>query len=109
MFAPWLLEIFGMYYSQASLLLGLLAVSILPVSVNLIYLSIWRVRKQILRLNIFTITLTGGVMFLSYILIEPLGLNGIGWSWLIWQTIFALAVIPNVIKECWPASKGNIA
>ncbi len=48
-------------------------------------------------------------MFLSYILIEPLGLNGIGWSWLIWQTIFALAVIPNVIKECWPASKGNIA
>ena len=41
LFAPWLLGIFGVFYSQASLLLQLLALSILPVSVNLIYLSVY--------------------------------------------------------------------
>ncbi len=105
LFAPGLLGIFGEYYSQASLLLRLLAISIVPVSVNLIYLSIWRVRKQILRLNIFTLTLTGGAMFLSYMLIDVFGLDGIGWGWLIGQTIFAVAITPAIFRECWPATK----
>lgn len=107
--AYWLLGFFGSAYLSAAPLLRLMTISVLPISINGLYITRWRIRKQMLKLNIFTTFLILSSISLSYLLIPWLGLNGIGWGWLAGQTIFALAVIPNMIRECWPATKGSVA
>jgi len=108
-FSPWLLGFFGVSYVPAAPLLQLMAISVLPISVNGLFITRWRIRKQMLTLNIFTAFLIFVSILLPYLLIPQFGLNGIGWGWLTGQTVFALAVIPKIIRERWPAAKGIVA
>ncbi len=97
--APWLLGFFGKSYALAAPLLRLLALSLLPMSVNGLYATFWRVRKQMLRLNLFAAALTASLIALSILLIPRLGLAGIGWSWLIGQGSFALVTLTLIARE----------
>jgi O-antigen/teichoic acid export membrane protein len=88
--APWLLNFFGSFYIRATLLLRLLIISILPMSINGLYATFLRVKKKMALINLYSIFLIGGSALLSYELIPSLGLNGIGWGWLIGQAFFSI-------------------
>lgn len=102
-FAPWLLGFFGSFYAHSALLLRLLTFSILPLSINGLFITLWRVRKQMLYLNLFTVFLTFGSIALSYLFVAPLGLDGVGWGWLAGQTSFALVTLILILRERWLA------
>jgi O-antigen/teichoic acid export membrane protein len=97
--APWLLSLFGKPYMQAATLLRLLAASTLPVSINGIYLTLLRVRKQMIRLNLLVTSLVVLSIFLAYAAVGPLGLNGIGWGWLAGQLLFASVSLIFLVRE----------
>jgi O-antigen/teichoic acid export membrane protein len=93
------LGFFGPQYLSAAPLLQLLTLSVLPVSVNGLYLTRWRVLKKMLPLNLFAAALTGLSIGLAAALIAPLGLAGIGWGWLLGQSAFALVVLGLLARE----------
>jgi O-antigen/teichoic acid export membrane protein len=97
--APWLLGFFGPAYTRGINLLRLLAISSLPISVNSLYMTVHRVRKQLVRLNMLVIALTLVAIALAYIFVSPLGLDGLGWGWLIGQIGFLLGILPFIWKE----------
>ncbi len=97
---PLLLNLFEAEYArQASTLLRLLALSALPVSMNSVTLTIYRIRKQVLRFNVLAGTVVGISLLLSHLLLDSFGLNGIGWGWLGGQSLFLLASLPVLIRE----------
>jgi O-antigen/teichoic acid export membrane protein len=97
--APTFLRFFGETYAQADLLLRLLTLSLIPVSINGLYLTIDRVRKRVIRLNILTVLLTVTSITLSILLIAPLGLAGIGWGWLVGQSLFSLFALSDIFLQ----------
>jgi O-antigen/teichoic acid export membrane protein len=91
--APWVLGFFGTIYARAVTLLRLMMLSILPVSVNGIYLTLLRTNKRMRRLNISVTVLVLGSIAASFVLTGILGLNAIGWGWLAGQTMFSFLEI----------------
>lgn len=91
-----LLLLFGGSYSEsATTLLRILAISALPLAINVIYLAIKRVQmrlKLIIGLTAFVAIVTLG---LSYLLLPQMGINGVGVAWLISQGVVALGIIAN--------------
>lgn len=85
-----LLSIFGRVYSKnAFRILQILAISALPFAINYIYISIKRVRKEVLPVISIYGFITGFTLLASYILIPKFSLLGIGIAWLIAQGIAA--------------------
>jgi O-antigen/teichoic acid export membrane protein len=88
-----LLLLFGGLYSEsATSLLRLLSVASLPLAVNVIYLNIKRVQKDlkpIVGLTAFMALLT---LILNYFLLPGMGINGAGIAWLVGQGVTALWV-----------------
>jgi O-antigen/teichoic acid export membrane protein len=99
LFSPWLLLFFGPMYSQATQLLRLLTISCFPLAVNGLYLSLLRTQKKIAVANLLILCLTVAAVSLSYLLVNLYGLDGIGWGWLVGQTMFAIAILPTLYKE----------
>lgn len=87
------------YASQASTLLRLLALSALPVSMNSVILTIYRIRKEVIRFNLLAAVVVGISLAFAWLLLGPFGLNGIGWGWLGGQSSFLLASLPLLLKE----------
>ncbi len=87
------------YARQASALLRLLALSALPVSINSVTLTVYRIRKQVVLFNVLAATVVGISLTFSYLLLGALGLNGIGWGWLGGQSLFLLASSPLLLRE----------
>lgn len=89
-----LLLIFGALYAEnGTTLLRILALSIFPLSINYIFLSIKRVQKDIkgiIRLSTAIACLTLG---LSYFLMSKMGILGIGIGWTVGQAIVAVMVL----------------
>ena len=95
-----LLLMFGSAYSESgSLLLRIMAVSTLPLTVNLIYLGIKRVQKKlslIIGMPALVAVLSVG---LGYLLLPRWGIAAAGIAWLISQTVVALAIAAKWLRE----------
>lgn len=86
-----LLLLFGKEYSTAgSKLLWLLVLASFPVSINFLWLSIVRVREKLWEVISVSSFVALGTLLLSYLLIPPLGLRGVGIAWLATQAGVAL-------------------
>ncbi len=90
----WLLLAFGQSYSTNALpLLQILAISSLPLVVNLIYTSVLRVTGRIRELIIIRGIVAIIVLLTSYLIMPTSGIIGIGYAWLGAQVVLAIYVI----------------
>lgn len=100
--APYILRLFGnQYVGQGTLLLRLLAVASIPGSITLIYVSIFRVRRQNYTLLCVLGTQAVLTLGLSLVLLPSHGISGVGVAVLSAQTAVAGALtlaqrIPNL-------------
>lgn len=100
--APYLLRLFGESYAlEGGTLLRLLSLSALPNMVITLYTSIVRVQERIpalfASLSVPYILILG----LSYILMEPMGITGIGIAWLVGQSLVAAFLLLTQLRSIW--------
>jgi O-antigen/teichoic acid export membrane protein len=106
LFASYLLLPFGANYSQeAANLLRILAVSALPLTVNITYLGTKQVEMKVrtmIIISCFTTILTIG---LGFILIPRMGINGGGVAWVTGQGLMAIIIeledVRKILKIQW--------
>ncbi len=95
-----LLLFFGNPYSEnGTTLLRILALSTLPLAINIIYLGIKRVQKKlklIVGLTAFIAVVTLGLV---YLLLPLMGINGAGIAWLASQGIVALIIVASLFRR----------
>ncbi len=89
-----LLLFFGETYSHdATILLWILAISAFPLSINYLYLSFCRVRKNIKGLITISAIASCLALGLSYPLMIRVGILGVGIGWAAAQMVVALVII----------------
>jgi O-antigen/teichoic acid export membrane protein len=92
-FAPLILRLMGpSYLAEGTLLLQLLAVAAIPNLYTMLYIGLARVQNRIAGI----IAVYGAnalfVLGLSTLLLPSLGISGVGFAWVISQTVIALAL-----------------
>jgi LysM repeat protein len=91
--APALLRLFGRAYAEEGAgLLRLLALGALPNLVNMLYLSVARVRQRIGTIVVVQAALCALALGLSYPLLHWYGIMGVGMAWLSSQTLVAAGI-----------------
>lgn len=91
--APALLRLFGRdYAAEGAGLLRLLALGTLPNLVNMLYLSVARVRNRVVAIVALQAALCALTLGLSYPLLHIYGVTGVGIAWLSSQTLVALGI-----------------
>jgi O-antigen/teichoic acid export membrane protein len=97
--APLLLRLSGpSYAAEGAALLRLLSLSIIPSLVVSWYLSIARIRHQLLEIIFTEGTLAVLIIGLSYFLLQAYGVTGVGIAALTSTSLVALALVPRI----WP-------
>jgi O-antigen/teichoic acid export membrane protein len=92
--APYLLRLFGpAYESHATDALRLVALSAIPNVVTTLYVYACRARRKMLRVVIVLAAECSIVFVLSYVLLDPWGIAGVGAAWVIGQTVVAVAIL----------------
>ena len=103
--APFLLRFYGAEYAlQTTTLLRLFALSAIPGTVITVYTGLLRVQKKMGQL--ITILSGQGIIILGFSLLwmQQYGLNGIGYGWLITQSVIAIAILffsPSLFLAPW--------
>jgi O-antigen/teichoic acid export membrane protein len=99
-FADKILWLFGNTYPEnASTLLRIVALSSLPLAINIIYLFVKRVQKDTkIIVGLPTVIMILGIG-LAYLMMKEMSIDGVGYAWLLSQTVVALAVIFSWIKR----------
>lgn len=88
--APYLLHLSGSNYAQeGTAVLRLLALSTLPSTVTMLYLSVARVHNQITDIIVVQAAFSIVVLILSYLLLPYLGIVGVGIAMLTSETLIA--------------------
>jgi O-antigen/teichoic acid export membrane protein len=99
-FADRVLLLFGADYAEnATTLVRILAISGLPLAINIVYLAIKRVEKKlkvIVSLTAFIAVVTLG---LTYLLLPHMSINGAGIAWLISQAVVASVIMASWLKR----------
>jgi O-antigen/teichoic acid export membrane protein len=102
---PYLLQLFGKNYAaEAAVLLRLLSLAILPQVITGLYFGIARIHRSVggvvkVHASLFVMNL-----ILSYLLLERLGITGVGISWLISQLTIAVVLFFTQLRPIlWPA------
>ena len=94
------LLLFGRQYSEnATTLLWVLSISAIPLTINYIFLTLHRVRKEIPMLIVVSTGATGLSLGLIYILMRELGLIGVGIGWTLGQSIVAAIVVVPLLRQ----------
>jgi O-antigen/teichoic acid export membrane protein len=89
-----LLLLFGSSYSESNTtLLRILALSVIPVGINYIGLSVMRVKKNTRGVILVSASIAGLALGSGYILMTGAGLIGIGVAWIATQTLVAVVVV----------------
>jgi O-antigen/teichoic acid export membrane protein len=97
--APWILAIFGHgYAANGTDLLRLLALSVIPYSINLIYFSLARIRARVSGIVVVQAILAVLTLGLSYPLLDALGVTGIGVAWLVSQGSVAIVLLATELR-----------
>ncbi|MBW7882652.1 MAG: phosphotransferase [Caldilineaceae bacterium] len=100
--APLILAFFGPdYVAEGTGVLRLLTLSALPNIVTSLYLSIARARRQTGRIVVVLSVLSAIVLGLTYVLLRADGITGIGWAWLISQTVVAVGLLLTEFRSIW--------
>ena len=100
--APLILQLFGSNYAaDSTTLLRLLSLSALPHMVIALYLSMARVQHRMLAIVIVQTALCALVIGLSVWLLDRYGLDGLGWAWLISQTLVAMVLLLTQLRVAW--------
>lgn len=101
---PYLLHLFGKNYAaESGWLLRLLSLSILPQIVTGLYFGIARIHRAVggvvkVHASLFVLNLT-----ISYLLLEKLGITGVGIAWLISQVLVACVLFFTQLRPIlWP-------
>jgi O-antigen/teichoic acid export membrane protein len=97
--APWVLRLSGPAYAAEGVpVLRWLSLSIIPGVVVSVYLSMARVRQELRQIVLVEGAVAGLSLGLSYGLLRPLGVTGVGIAFMISTTLVALALLPSL----WP-------
>ena len=100
------LLLFGQAYSQnGALLLRIIAVSIIPYSVNYLYITIARVKMDISGVIKVSAAIPCLTLGLCYFLMLNMGLPGIGLGWLAGQSIVATPVAAHLLWRYYSLPK----
>jgi O-antigen/teichoic acid export membrane protein len=92
--APYLLRLFGpAYASHGTDTLRLVALSAIPNIVTTLYVYACRAGRKMVRLAIVLTAECSMVVILSYLLLDPWGIAGVGAAWVIAQSIVAVAIL----------------
>jgi O-antigen/teichoic acid export membrane protein len=104
--APEFLLLFGKSYSDnGTVLLRMVALSIIPWGINYLYISIARVRKGVSGVIIVSGVSTGLSVGLSYFLMLKMGLTGVGIGYMAGQSIVAIVVAIYLWRSYHPQSE----
>lgn len=107
-----ILWLFGSEYSKnTTVMIWIIAPSVIPMSVNFIYLSIMRVRKKIKSVVFLTAFMAVVTLALSWVLLPVMGIRGAGIAWLAGQ-VGALALVAFDLfrkKSGGPAARETIS
>jgi O-antigen/teichoic acid export membrane protein len=107
-----ILWLFGSEYSEnTTVMIWIIAPSVIPMSVNFIYLSIIRVRKKIKSVVFLTAFMAVVTLALSWVLLPVMGIRGAGIAWLAGQVgALALVVVDYFRKKSGdPAARETIS
>jgi O-antigen/teichoic acid export membrane protein len=100
--APYILRLFGKSYAmEGVLLLRLLCLSAVPYMVNSFFICIARVQHRLVALVLVQASLCALVLSLSIILLDSIGIAGIGISWLLSQSIIAVFLLVTQLGKVW--------
>ncbi|UCF98446.1 MAG: phosphotransferase, partial [Spirochaetaceae bacterium] len=100
--APYLLKLFGESYAAEGVrLLRLLCLSALPYLVTSTYLSIARVKRRITALIVVQSSLAVLIFGLSIVLMDRIGITGIGIAWLASQSVVATVLLFTGLIKVW--------
>ncbi len=92
--APLILSLFGFGYAKNGAdVLRLLALSAIPYTVIVVFVSIARVRRRLSRAIVAYFSLSVLVLGLSAVFLPRFGLIGVGYAWLGGQSLVALAIL----------------
>lgn len=84
---------FGESYSKNSIeLLRILVISSLPLAVNTIIISIWRVKKRINNIIITNASIAIATIIIGYLMAPYIGVTGFGLAWLFSQIIITTLI-----------------
>ncbi len=98
--APQILSIFGRSYSAgASTVLRLLALSALPAAVTNTAIFAARSQRRMSTVIAIQVAICAGVFGAGSILMGPLGVAGVGWAWLLAQSL--VAVVLSARPSLW--------
>lgn len=100
--APLLLQLFGKTYStESTTLLRLLCLSAVPNAINALFIAIQRARLRMRVLVIMMSCLASLIVGLTFLLMGPMGITGVGLAWLIAQTVVATVLLLTEMRPLW--------
>ncbi len=100
--APWILAIFGGdYAAEGAMLLRILALSTIPNIITALYIATARVQRRVTAVVVVLATLCVLVLGLSFVLLKMVGVVGVGWAWLISQSMIASVLLFTQFRRLW--------
>jgi O-antigen/teichoic acid export membrane protein len=100
--APWILLLFGKDYAQhAPMVFRLLVLSAIPHMFISVFISTARVQKKTFEIFVVLGMLSFLLVLINYFLMDLYAIDGVGWAWLISQTIVAAVIFFTRLKPAW--------
>ena len=100
--APYILRLYGeSYAAEGVTLLRLLSLSALPYVVIAIYLSMARVKRDVLAIFFVLSGLSVLVLGLTHIFLGVYGITGIGLAWLLAQSAVMIVLLVTQLRRIW--------
>jgi O-antigen/teichoic acid export membrane protein len=107
-FAPLILAMFGPTYEDATLLLRLLVLSVIPYGINVLYVGRARLRVTAPRIVVVQGAVAGIVLGLTVLLIPRMGIDGVGIACLVGQGIVALVLLATDLRPLLRSQGGTV-
>lgn len=102
--APLLLNVFGKdYSSEGAGLLRLLSLAALPSIVTTTYVALLRARRRMKAMVVFTSAMSVLVLPLSWVLLNTMGIVGVGVAWLVAHTLAAAVLSATELRNVFVA------
>lgn len=92
-FGEFLLSLFGKEYIDSANLLYVLAISLVLVAINQIYLTTKLIKKEIKEFTVFNVIIYSSSLVMGTLLISSFGIIGVGYGWFIGQMLGSVFII----------------
>lgn len=105
----YLLSFFGAAYTEAGIsLLRILAVSVIPLTVNTFYIAIVRVKQKLLETILLVSFIACFTITFSIFVLPRTGITGAGIGWLTAQTISCIYTLPKLTRICHKQNRNTV-